>query len=73
MENARWGPIIRYGKKIVKFPKKEDETRYSPEEAAAFTLEDVKKFIEAELPGTFTKKERKTSSKKKTAPKKKNE
>jgi DNA topoisomerase-1 len=54
VENARWGPIIKFGKKIIKLPKKEDETKYTPEEAAAFSLEDVKKFIELEIPGAFS-------------------
>lgn len=56
VENARWGPLIKFGKKIVKMPRKEDETKYTAEEAAAFTLEQVKGFIEAEIPGAFTKK-----------------
>ena len=50
LENARWGPIIKFGKKIIRIPKKADDTRYSPEEAAAFTIEDVKGFIEKEIP-----------------------
>jgi DNA topoisomerase I len=75
LENARWGPIIKYGKKIIRIPKKADDTKYTAEEAAAFTLDDVKKFIEVEMPGAFTKKIKKTATKKvsakKTAVKKK--
>ncbi len=71
VENARWGPVIKYGKKLIKLPKKEDDTRYSAEELKAISLEDVKKWIEAEIPGAFTGKEKKTRSKKKAAPKKK--
>lgn len=56
VENARWGPIIKFNKKIVKLPKKADDTKYTPEEAASFTLEEVKTFIEAEIPGAFKKK-----------------
>lgn len=56
LENARWGPIIKFGKKIIRMPKKADDTKYTAEEAAAFTLDDVKKFIEVEMPGAFTKK-----------------
>jgi DNA topoisomerase I len=77
LENARWGPILKYGKKIIRLPKKPDETKYTAEEAAAFTLDDVKRFIELEIPGAFTKKVRKTkpktekaAAKKKAAPKK---
>ena len=73
VENGRWGPFIRFGKKMLKLPRKADDTKYTAEEAATFTLEDVKKFIEAEVPGAFTKKEKKpkTGAKKKAAPKKK--
>lgn len=69
VENARWGPIIKYGKKIVKLPRKADDTKYTAEEAAAFTLDDVKKFIELEIPGAFSKKEKKTAAKKAPAKK----
>ncbi len=69
LENARWGPIIKFGKKIVRLPRKADETKYSAEEAAAFTLEEVKQFIEAEIPGAFTKKTKKAAPKKKAAKK----
>ncbi|HRA11682.1 MAG TPA: DNA topoisomerase, partial [Chitinophagaceae bacterium] len=59
VENDRWAPIIKFGKKKIRLPKKKDDTRYTPEEAAAFTLEDVKGFIEAEIPGAFAKKAKK--------------
>ncbi|TVR89884.1 MAG: type I DNA topoisomerase [Saprospirales bacterium] len=59
LENGRWGPFIRFGKKSVKLPKKKDNTRYTPEEAKEFTLDQVKKFIEMEIPGAFEKKTRK--------------
>lgn len=79
VENGRWGPFIRFGKKMLKLPKKSDDTKYTAEDAAGFTLEDVKKMIELELPGAFTKKEKKPAAKKaakktatkKAAPKKK--
>lgn len=63
VENDRWAPIIKFGKKKIRLPKKADDTRYTAEEAAAFTLEDVKKIIEAEIPGAFTKKQKKTAAK----------
>jgi DNA topoisomerase-1 len=56
VENARWGPVIKFGKKIIAFPKKADGTRSTAEDAAALTLEQIKKIIEAELPGAFAKK-----------------
>lgn len=73
VENGRWGPFIRYKKKSVKIPKI-DGKRVTKEQAEELTLEQVKAFIEAELPGTFSdnkkgKKEKK-SSKKKTSKKK---
>ncbi len=68
LENARWGPIIKYGKKIIRLPKKDDDTRYTPEEAAEFTIDQVKAFIEKEVPGAFT---RKTKAAGKKAPAKK--
>lgn len=56
LENARWGPIIKFGKKIIYIPKKADGSRATADEASAMTLEQVKKLIEAEVPGAFTKK-----------------
>jgi len=56
LENARWGPIIKFGKKIIYIPKKADGTRATAEEAAVLTLEQVKTLIEKEVPGAFTKK-----------------
>ena len=58
VENARWGPVIKFGKKIISIPRKADGTRPTAEEAAMLTLEDAKKLIEAEVPGAFTKKSR---------------
>lgn len=69
VENARWGPILKFGKKIIRIPKKADDTKYTAEEAAQFTLDDVKKFIEAEVPGAFSKKVKKTATKKAPAKK----
>ncbi len=63
VENARWGPIIKFGKKVISIPRRPDGTRPSAEEAAKLTLEDVKKIIEAEMPGAFTKKPRPASKK----------
>ena len=58
VENARWGPVVKFGKKIISIPRKADGTRPTAEEAAKLTLEDVKKIIEDEVPGAFTKKTR---------------
>ncbi len=58
VENGRWGPFIRFGKKNVKIPKIGKE-RVTSEQAKEMTLEEVKKIIEAEIPGAFTKKGKK--------------
>ena len=58
VENARWSPVIKFGKKVINIPKKTDGTRATAEDAAKLTLEDVKKIIESEIPGAFTKKTR---------------
>lgn len=63
VENARWGPVIKFGKKIIYIPKKADGTRATAEEAAALTLEQVKSLIEAQVPGAFAKKTRAAAKK----------
>jgi DNA topoisomerase-1 len=69
VENARWGPIIKFGKKILRLPKKADESKYTPDELKDISLDEVKKMIEIQMPGAFTKKEKKPA-KKRAAPKK---
>ncbi len=56
LENGRWGPYIRFGKKMVKMGRKADETKFTTEEAAVMQLDDVKRMIEVEIPGAFSKK-----------------
>jgi len=68
IENARWGPVIKFNKKILKVGKKADDTRYSADELASIALEDVKKMIEAQVPNAFIKK---TKAAAKKAPAKK--
>ncbi len=73
LENARWGPVIKFGKKVIYLPKKADGTRATTDEAAALTLEQVKVLIEAEVPGAFAKKTKPAAKKapsRKTAKKK---
>jgi DNA topoisomerase-1 len=62
LENGRWGPFIRFGKKNVKLPKV-DGNKLDAETLKTWTLEDVKKVIEAELPGSFKKKANKNTKK----------
>jgi DNA topoisomerase-1 len=71
IENARWGPLLKFGKKILKLPKKADDTKYTAEELANIPLEDVKKIIETQIPNAFVKKAAKRTATKKAAPKKK--
>jgi DNA topoisomerase-1 len=68
VENARWGPVIKWGKKIIKLPRKPDGNRYSAEELSNVNLEEVKKWIELEVPNAFNKKEKKVTAKKEKAP-----
>ncbi len=68
VENARWGPVIKFGKKIISMPRKADGTRSTADDAAVLTLEQVKKLIEAEVPGAFAAK--KSPPPKKTAARK---
>ncbi len=70
IENGRWGAYIRFGKLMLKITKKADDTKYTPEEIAVLTLEDVKKMIEAQVPNAFAKKA-KAAAKPKAAAKKK--
>lgn len=56
VENGRWGPFIRFGKKMLKLSGKGEKGKYTAEELAGITLEEVKKMIEAQLPGAFAKK-----------------
>jgi DNA topoisomerase-1 len=77
IENGRWGPFIRFGKKMLKLGRKQDGEKYTAEELAHLPVDDVKKMIEQQVPGAFTKKvaAKKTATKKaaakKAAPKKK--
>lgn len=66
IENARWGPIFRVGKKIIKIPVRKDGTKYSPEELAAISFEDARSLIEQQEPNIFSQK----ATAKKAAPKK---
>ncbi len=56
VENGRWGPFIRFGKKMLKIDKKADGTKYTTDEVAMMPVEEIKKMIEAQLPGAFDKK-----------------
>ena len=54
IENGRWGPFIRFGKEMLKLrnnPK--SKAKYTPEELAEISLEDVKKLIVEQVPKAF--------------------
>lgn len=52
IENGRWGPFIKFKKKSFKLPKGEDG-KMTSEEASQLTLEEVKKIINEQAPGTI--------------------
>jgi len=68
IENGRWGPYIKFAKKMLKITKKADDTKYTPEELATVPLEEVKRMIELQVPDAFKKKSK--VAPKKTAAKK---
>lgn len=67
IQNARWGPIIKFKKKNVKLPKRDGE-RIPAEELKEWTLDQVKEVILNEIPNAFGKKK---AAKKAPAKKKK--
>jgi DNA topoisomerase-1 len=56
VENGRWGPFIKWNKKMLKLGPKAEGGKFTPEEAALLTLDEVKKMVEAQVPDAFTKK-----------------
>ena len=72
LENGRWGPFIRFGKKMMKLQGGGANGKYTPDELAVIGLDEVKKMILAQDPKAFDKKggARKKAAVKKTAVKK---
>jgi DNA topoisomerase I len=71
LENGRWGPFIRFGKKMLKIAPRPEKGKYTAEELATVSLEDVKKMIETVEPNAFAKKvAAKKAPSKKAVPKK---
>ena len=66
LENGRWGPFIRFGKKMLKLIGSGANGKYTAEEAAQLNLETIKKMILQQDPKAFDKK----TTAKKTATKK---
>lgn len=72
LENGRWGPFIRFGKKMLKIVPKAQGEKYTPEELKVVSIDDVKKMIVAQDPKAFTatKAAAKKTATKRAAPKK---
>ncbi len=70
IENGRWGPFIRFKKKMLKLSAKKDGEKYTPEELAEIDLESIKKMIIEREPNAFAKVAAKKSPAKKSAAKK---
>lgn len=73
IENGRWGPFIRFGKKMLKITAKPGGGKYTAEELGVFELEDVRKMILQQDPKAFDKKKpskKSGTAAKKAAPKK---
>jgi DNA topoisomerase-1 len=57
IENGRWGPFIRFQKKMLKLTGRQaDGTKHTPESAAIIELDAIKQMIEEQVPGAFSKK-----------------
>ncbi len=72
VQNGRWGPFIKFGKKNIKLPKV-DGQRMTSEQAKALTLDEIKQMVTNEIPAAFTEKKKsdtKTKSKSKVKAKK---
>jgi len=70
LENGRWGPFIRFGKKMLKLTAGPNG-KYTAEDLAVIELDEVKKMIVAQDPKAFDKKStKKKATAKKAAPKK---
>jgi len=67
VENARWGPFIKFGKNKFKLGYSAAGAKYTPEELVALELEDVKKIILQQDPKAFDSKKKKAPAKKRTA------
>ena len=70
IENGRWGPYIRYAKKMIKIPKV-DGVKMEADQLVNTPLEQVKAWIELEMPGVFKEKAPAKKAAAKKAPAKK--
>ena len=72
LENGRWGAFIRFGKEMLKLRNNPaTKQKFTPEELAEISLDEVKKMIVAQVPDAFEPKKKKAPAKKKAVAKKK--
>ena len=75
IENGRWGPFIRHGKKMLKLTGGGANGKYTADELAVIPFDDIKKMILSQDPKAFDKKttakKKAPAKKEKAAPKKK--
>jgi DNA topoisomerase-1 len=64
IENGRWGPFVRFNKKMLKLHRKPDNNKYTPEELADIDIDIIKKMIEEQVPNAFAKKTKAAAKKK---------
>ncbi len=57
VENGRWGPFVKFGKKLINIPKKDGE-RVKAEEVAKMTLDQIKAIIIEQVPNAFATKKK---------------
>lgn len=71
LENGRWGPFIRFGKKMLKIPLKGKGEKYTAEDLQDISFDEVKKWIIAQDETAFKEKPKakKAPAKKTTAKK----
>ena len=69
IENGRWGPFIRFNKKMLKMGRKKDDSKYAADELQTIGLEEIKSMIIAQVPNAFSsKKTVKAAASRKAAP-----
>lgn len=56
LENGRWGPFIRFGKKMLKIPLKGKGEKYTAEDLQDISFDEVKKWIIAQDETAFKEK-----------------
>ncbi|WP_199118869.1 type I DNA topoisomerase [Pedobacter sp. ASV28] len=71
IENGRWGPFIRFGKEMLKLGNNTaTKQKFTAEELAEISLDEVKKLITAQKPDAFESKKKAPTKKKAVAKKK---